>query len=357
MKRKPAKLMAVAALLAMAWGLQALRDHSNPLLPERAAIIDAAIGLAQQHALNRGKPDWAQTRRAALAIAERSGREADLDAALQAIVAALDDRHSFYLPRPVVQGLHGPAQAGGAEALAMLLPAVNGVPHLLMRGYLAIEPARTRRAAGALRTLLARAQQQSDCGLIVDLSANDGGNMWPMALGLLPLLSEGRLGAFENVEGERSDIVAADGVLSYAGQVPIEALPPPFAHRYRQGRIAVLIGPGTGSSGELVALLFRGQANTRFFGAPTSGINTGNQMFPLPHGGMLALTVSHSLDRDGRRQVGPIQPDEPRAPAETDEALEQRAARWVLAGCGASAMAAEEATPRAAPAFASARSR
>ena len=102
------------------------------------------------------------------------------------------------------------------------------------------------------------------------------------------------------------------------------------------GRIAVLTGPGTASSGEMVAIAFRGQANARSFGQPSAGINTGNTPFPLRHGGLLVLATSTSLDRNGHRYAGPIKPDESHPLKAGSSGARERAAAWVKASCSSS---------------------
>ena len=75
--------------------------------------------------------------------------------------------------------------------------------------------------------------------------------------------------------------------------------------------VAVLTGPLTSSSGEAVALAFRGRAATRSFGYATQGLSTWNDGFELPDGAMLILTVAVMADRDGYDfEGGPIPPEE-----------------------------------------------
>src|SRR5690606_13717711 len=98
-----------------------------------------------------------------------------------------------------------------------------------------------------------------------------GGNMWPMLAGLAPLLGDGVVGAFAPPaetptrwwidggnagSGERLQ-AASHYAVEIAGPTPI---------------VAVLTGPRTASSGEAVAVAFRGHPGARSFGEPTHGV-------------------------------------------------------------------------------------
>jgi C-terminal processing protease CtpA/Prc len=75
--------------------------------------------------------------------------------------------------------------------------------------------------------------------------------------------------------------------------------------------VAVLLGPATASTGEVLAVAFRSRAATRSFGAATRGLSGGNRTFALPDGASLVLTVAATSDAAGRTYAGPIAPDEP----------------------------------------------
>jgi C-terminal processing protease CtpA/Prc len=73
--------------------------------------------------------------------------------------------------------------------------------------------------------------------------------------------------------------------------------------------LAVLIGPQTASSAEVLAVALGSRAGTRSFGAPTRGLSAGNRTFPLADGASLVLTVAATSDAAGRVFTGPLTPD------------------------------------------------
>ncbi|NUO75223.1 MAG: hypothetical protein HOQ32_04340, partial [Lysobacter sp.] len=224
----------------------------------------------------------------------------------------------------------GAAAAGAAAAttpapaIAVELPARQGVPVLRINGWSGQDQ---RAAAVGVRDGLIAALAKSDCGLILDFSANTGGNMWPMLTGLAPLLSEGRLGAFRDAKGVETPIENRGGRIHYDGnphflnQV-LSSLPPRLPKF-----VAFVVGPRTASSGEITPILFRGQAGVRYFGAATAGYSTANSTIRLPNGGLLLLTTSATLDRNGRAYEQELVPDVQSADPIGD------AADWIGAQC------------------------
>jgi carboxyl-terminal processing protease len=71
----------------------------------------------------------------------------------------------------------------------------------------------------------------------------------------------------------------------------------------------VLTDIGVVSSGEAIAIAFRGRPNTRSFGTPTCGLSTGVQQIPLETGGRVAVVNSVIVDRTKKRYGGVLQPD------------------------------------------------
>lgn len=151
--------------------------------------------------------------------------------------------------------------------------------------------------------------------------------MWPMLIGLSPLLSDGRLGTFRGADGTASRIekngklIALGGKPHYlnssSAELPVERAP----------EIAILLGSRTASSGEITPLMFHGQKNVRYFGQRTSGFTSANQVFPLANGGTLILTTSMTEDRNGRQYPEGIDPD-----VVSQEPLDD-AAEWLRGQC------------------------
>ena len=144
---------------------------------------------------------------------------------------------------------------------------------------------------------------------IVDLRTNGGGNMWPMLLGLAPLLDGPTVGWFVDREGARSRWSVDTDAARIDDAVLVDGCRVHHRRRRKACRIAVLAGPRTASSGEAVAVAFQGLPHARRFGAPTSGQASGNSTEALPCGAMLFLTVVRFADRHGRVVPDRLEPD------------------------------------------------
>jgi carboxyl-terminal processing protease len=75
--------------------------------------------------------------------------------------------------------------------------------------------------------------------------------------------------------------------------------------------VVVLTSRLTSSSGEGVAMAFRGQPDSRSFGEPTAGVPTGNAGYPLSDRAELHLTEGIGVDRTGATYQTRIRPDRP----------------------------------------------
>src|SRR5262249_32607620 len=143
-----------------------------------------------------------------------------------------------------------------------------GMPAFLSVSKDAVE-AYVRRMWAALSNRVADAS----CGWILDLRNNTGGNMWPMLAGLRPFLGDGPLGAFHGPSISAS---------SWRATAVVAVDVPATLRSLENASIAVLTGPRTLSSGEAVAIAFRGRQRARAFGQPTGGASTSNASYVLP---------------------------------------------------------------------------
>ncbi|WP_139215462.1 S41 family peptidase [Lysobacter sp. cf310] len=303
-----------------------------PACPAAASeTLSAVIAVTKDEAYRSSRVDWPRVEAEAAAVERAEGE----DAAVQFVVRALGDRHTWYesptASRPPASAATPSAALAASAAprpIAVALPAAQGVPVLQINAWSGKD---TTAAASSVRNALIASLEQSACGLVLDFSSNEGGNMWPMLTGLAPLLTEGKLGAFRDAKGAEVVIEKRDGKIYMDGvenrlnktlsQTPARL--PKF--------IAFAIGKRSASSGEITPIMFRGQSNVRYFGSASAGYSTANRAVPLPNGGRLVLTTSATLDRNGNEYVREIVPD-----VQTADPI-QAAAAWINAQCRTSA--------------------
>lgn len=132
--------------------------------------------------------------------------------------------------------------------------------------------------------------------------------MWPMLAGIGPILGEGVAGYFafpdDSVATWTFDGLVArlDGYGLGGGSVEYTLMRP-------NPRVAVLTDRLVASSGEAVAIAFRGRPDTRSFGYSTCGLSTGNRLIRLREGAALNLATARMADRTGHAYGGQVQPD------------------------------------------------
>ncbi|MFC4212587.1 S41 family peptidase [Pedobacter lithocola] len=135
-------------------------------------------------------------------------------------------------------------------------------------------------------------------GWIIDLRFNSGGNSWPMLLALYDFLGNNEIGGSLNGDKkqesklrlDKGKLIEKSNMISFVN---------PIGELLDKKRVSVITGMFTASSGEVVALAFKGRPNTKFIGESTYGATTGNIACKLPFNITMALTTSFDSDRNG----------------------------------------------------------
>lgn len=295
-----------------------------------AEVLDAAIARVKAEALRADRVDWKAAEPELRRMVAGAHVSADAYPAIRLLLSRLGDHHSMVLS-PTEESTYKESAATNAPADLRVLS--GGVGYIGIPRYAGSDETAARSYSQRVHEGFAAARKAAACGWVVDLRANEGGNMWPMLSGLKPLLGEGVVGYFVDRDGQRIPWTAgAGGILK----------PPPALHDLKFAWVAVLTGPSTASAGEFVVIAFRGRPNTRSFGRPTFGVSTGNQPSALPDGGRLYLTTALGMDRTGKAYGSRIEPDElvwgapPAYPGAPDDRALAAAARWLrqASGCG-----------------------
>ena len=294
--------------------VRALRLVVAPASPDDevppARIVDEAMRLIRARALNAERIEWDQEQ---TDIAREMKQVHTADAAYAVIgqvLAKLGDRHSGLLPPRDFQrfSLEGkPSFTPSVEVRERVgivsVPAFSGIEKTAAAAF----------ARELAQSIAARAGQVS-CGWVIDLRGNHGGSMWPMLSGLHALLGDTTPGYFRDRDGrQHAWKVASPGVST-----------PDLS----TASVVVVTGGNTASSGEAVAVAFRGRPKARSVGQPTFGVSTSNGMYPLPGGARLKLTDARFVDRTGQAYGDIVMPDHM---VPEDEAVAHAVAS--LAGC------------------------
>jgi hypothetical protein len=336
-------------------------NPSDATKSDPIAYLNRALDEIQAHALRRDAIDWPRTRAEALARARNAKNTVDTYDAIRFVLASLGDNHSSFHPGPALQatdaqvhsdnkpqstatdqkplspyvGRYGPegnleTRNGKEFAVVVVTKCFPANEH----EFVAFET--------KLQRIIERLDQAHPSGWIVDLRGNVGGNMWPMLAGVGPLLGEGSdLGEFFNTNGHAT-WQYRNGVASDLENGKADPYPAVEGQPYRVAgtpKVAVLIDGSTGSSGEAIAIAFRGRPFTRFFGEHTWGVSTVNAPFTLSDGATIWLTIGTQADRTGRQYPDGMAPDEAFPPAlqalpPSQDPVVQAAEDWISKGNG-----------------------
>jgi hypothetical protein len=287
------------------------------------AYLNRALVALSYTSLRRDSLNWPALRRAAFDEARGARTPEDTYPALRLALDRLEDGHSFFEP-PTADASPDSVEATASAPDEWPTARSVTVADSVRLGYVHVpavmglgEQAYADSLRGAVRALTSRGLTSNapPCGWIVDIRGNTGGNMWPMLAGLGPVVGPGRLGAFVEASGDRRPWFYDDGragVVFLGGWFKIgaaEVEAPPHRLDPPHPPVAVLTDGRTASSGEAVAVAFRGRPNTRSFGASTMGKTTGNQAVRLPDGARLFVTAAVYADRTGRVYGGSLAPD------------------------------------------------
>lgn len=329
-RRTPLTIVVVAGaalvlLLAGAlWAVHAYGPRFGLYLapPSVEQYGEAALSNLEQGYYAAGS-EWASARAELRDAAAEAEDYADLHDDIAAATSVAGGSHSTFLTPEEEQryvtssagAFHTPTVRTESGVTTITVPALGSVSSELQQEY----------AQAAADGIAAAASDT--CGWVVDLRGNTGGNMYPMLSGLALLLPNGDALSFRTRTGDLTTVTVQDDGVGIGQTITSVGEQP----KIDDALIAVLQSGRTASSGEAVAVAFRGLEGAVSFGAPSAGYTSGNTVINLYDGASIALTTGVFVDRDGvSLNEQPIVPDQPTAAHDADEA----AAQWLAEqGC------------------------
>jgi hypothetical protein len=354
---------AIRSALVIYYGFATLaagqqQNSSDEMTSEARAYLAKALDAMEKHSLRRREIDWTNLRNRAFMKGAKAQYPRDTYDTIRWAVKELADGHSFFLAPPNEATPESGAQAKDksldAEANPRESPrqrqteekpqrstktrtiagsgwviastAEDMCGELISRasdgsecrvGYLLVpsfggedsfNPEKASAFARQLHDHVRRLDEMGASAWIVDLRYNSGGNMWPMLAGVGPLLNGNRVGAFVREGEDAVNWEYSEGRAGTPGSVSA-VIDAPYTLRDPNAKLVVLIGKYCTSSGEAIAVAFRGRENTRFLGKPTGGATTSTQTIWMGDGAMLFVTNAVYADRTGTAYGGKVIPD------------------------------------------------
>jgi len=304
---------------------EALNSETSP---EALSYLDAAIDVMQAHSLRRGEVDWASLRAQATAKSRGAQSCAETYGAIRWALGELGDQHSMLLGAVDAQALQGADLTEESRPRGELVE--ERIGHLVLPPFAGSQEA-SAAYAQALHESICSLRSQGADRWIVNLRDNFGGDMWGMLAGIGPVLGEGTCGRFVDPIGAvqtwsyRAGGAFCCGELQVAVEESRTCLSPEAVES-----VAILTNRRTCSSGEAIAIAFKGRDRARSFGEITCGLSTANESFVLRDGAIMLLTVSTFADREGTLYGSFVRPDKTVSGYKGLQAAVDEAVKWLL---------------------------
>lgn len=290
------------------------------------AYIDEFKSIVKKNSIFKDKINWISVEQNLQKISKGMETIQDTTPAIQYIMKTLrnvGDNHSFIDSKESVEKKNV-SNTTAIEPESKLVD--QHIGYVMVPGFSSLSKEVGSSFAEKIQGMIRKLDTENQIkGWIVDLRRNTGGNMYPMITGLGPLTGEGTLGYFTNGKNKNpwSYRKGSSGGMMVSN---------PYFLKNPDLKIAVLIGPSTGSSGEATTLSFVGKKNVKTFGQPSAGYTSANQSFRLSDGRNLLLASSYEMDRTGKEYREKIQPDVSVPPSESTEndADVAEAVKWIL---------------------------
>lgn len=308
------KLRALILLLLFT-GLAAAAQA--PLPDSIKKHIDSCLAILETNSLYSPSVNWHKIRQMVFAKAKNAKVKAGTFEALKIAFDALGDKHAMYyhyddqykLNNDVLMARYTDSiKAAWLEGPRIVHRMINGVAYLRVPFMGVNKQKDIDERANALYRAVKDLQEQAPTGWIIDLRLNGGGNIRPMLAGLASFFPDETVSYYLDHHGQASDKSTfkegqflMDGVV----QAKIDSLIPGFP----QAKVAVLTGPGTGSSGELTAAIFKQRAHTKLLGENTAGLANATAGFVINNDVYFLISTARIADKHQQALPEVVIPD------------------------------------------------
>jgi carboxyl-terminal processing protease len=268
--------------------------------------INEALDIIEKHSVKKNEINWSNYRSNVLKLGKNDRSKQDAQETIRRALIMLNDRHSYLLPKQTLIKTYSDSTIGLNRPIVSNFE--NGIGYIKIPQFIGNDKLRKAYSLNLTNTVKELDKNELK-GWIIDLRDNTGGDMWPMVLGIVPILGDGIAGYFFNSENKFIKWGYSDGKGFTGDYINIQA-DSVYELKNTDKKIAILINENTKSSGEAIALAFKGLPKTRFFGNNTCGLSSANSQFLLSDSAMIVLTVGIFADRNKKVYGKPIIPDE-----------------------------------------------
>ncbi len=253
--------------------------------------LDSCLYILKENSLYADRVNWKKTKKQVFEKAKSAKTKSEAFEALKIAFEALGDKHSAYYHlddsytldnKELTSRYSDSIRAGWKRGPRIEGKIINGMAYLSIPYMGVNKQEQIDTHANWVYNEIAKLQKQNPKGWIIDLRLNGGGNIRPMLAGLAPFFKDGIVSYYINRKGQSEDESAfRDGDFLMDGKV--QATIKNKITSFPNSKVAVLIGPGTGSSGEITASVFSERPNTMLLGDDTAGLANATNGFVFNH--------------------------------------------------------------------------
>lgn len=224
----------------------------------------------------------------------------DVHFILKNITFNLKDGHSFFSSPQEWKDLHQSSENLKKSDIQFSNGKIleGNIAYIHVPTFSSLDPFLVRKSVDSLQGLIQRLDNVNLKGWVIDLSQNSGGNSFAMIPGLGPLLGDGPCGQSISADGTCKTLFYKQGLIGWDDDLDTLVVSPYYVKKDSLP-IAIIYSSRTASSGEAVALAFRGKENCRSFGQETAGLTTRVDNFVLSDSASLNLATAYKADRNG----------------------------------------------------------
>lgn len=283
-------------------------------------FVDSTLNVMQQHSVFSHTVNWKQVRDSVQLMTAQARTCKDVHPALQYAFNKLGDKHGWL----VLDGkeYRNPSFAFDTTRLtANIKLAASKGPRIytatIQQDYTYISipffggqtVAEAKRFAQHIQDSLCKNISASTKGIIIDLRLNAGGNLFPMIAGVANVLGDGLFSTGVDGSGKATgESALKNGALAWYDSIPLKV--EHSCGNFTKLPVALIIGPVTGSAGEMMAIAFTGRARTKLVGENTGGFVTANDGRYLPgKDNGIVIAMEYTRDRNGKAYYDDVAPD------------------------------------------------
>ncbi len=283
-------------------------------------LIDTALNFAKSRSIYKDKVNWQQIEDSVKFQASNAHSVKEAIPAIRTLFRLLGDHHAFMNYNAKYYRWRAPVKPIDTLAHQAVLTELKKNPYIKIQmlekgyGYLMIpannptQPGEQDRIGQQIQDSLNKLQPEKLKGLIIDLRLNYGGAMFAMLGGIANLFEPGDLGKFTEADGISGDKWGVTRNKAYTGTHTYSTVAK-MGKPAGKLKVAVVLSFKTASSGEAVAISFKGRQNTFFIGENTAGYTTSNDSFWIAYSTGVFISTGIEADRNGVLYKDFVQPD------------------------------------------------